>query len=144
MTFKEVRKDIEIIFERYRKHKYYTLFKDTYSINVTSQIDDVGGGKSNQTSDKVADAAIKAADEKAEAEKYVFVVEQAVDQLPDVEKEVVELRYMSKNHDYINDYTVYELNAKQQMSPNTYRKIRGRAFVNLYNMLINDSIMQKY
>lgn len=136
MMFNEIRRDIELIFEQYRKHKYYTLFIDTVNVSVTSRIDEVGGGKSNRTSDNVADEAIKLADEKMEAERFVRLVEQAVDQLPDIEKELIKLRYMSRNHNYINDYTVYEV--KMHISAPYYDKLRKRAFNKLYIMLSNN------
>lgn len=135
MTFNKIRQDIESIFKQYRKHKYYTLFIDTFNVSVTSHIDEIGGGRSNQISDKVANAAIKLADKKLEAKEFVNLVERAVDQLPDIEKELIKKRYMSRNHNYINDYTVYEV--KLPMSANTYRKIRNEAFEKLYTMLFH-------
>lgn len=135
LTFNKIRYDIELIFEQYRKHKYYTLFKNDVNVSVTSVIDRVGGGRSNKTSDKVANEAIKLVEEKVEAERVVKLVEQAVDQLPDIERELIQLRYMSKNHNYINDYTVYEIQLDPPVSSNTYRKIRSEAFSKLYIML---------
>ena len=133
MTFNEMRKEIERIFNEYRRHKYYTLFITDYNTSITSTIDKVGGGRSNKTSDKVGDAAIKIMDEKEEAKRYVEVVERAVEQLPEIERELIRLRYMSRNHDYITDYTVYEV--KMHVSDKTFRKIRHQAFMKLYNML---------
>src|SRR5690625_205987 len=117
-----MKQTIERIFSIYRKHKYYTLFMSDYNINVTSKIDEIGGGRSNQTTDQTASAAIKLADKKQEAKEYVEKIESAVDQLPDIERDIIKLRYMSRNHNYISDYTIYEV--KIPMSPNTYRKIR--------------------
>ena len=105
-----------------------------YNINVTSKIDDVGGGRSNKTSNPTADTAIKLADEKQEALEFVEKVEQAVEQLPDIEKRIIQLRYMCKDYDYISDYTIYEV--RVPMSDKTYRKIRNRAFKKLHKMLI--------
>lgn len=136
MTFDEIRRDIELIFEQYRKHKYYTLFIDTVNVSVTSSIDEIGGGRSNEISDKVGNAAIKLADEKMEARRIVELVEKAVDQLPDVERQLIRLRYMNKNHHYINDYTVYELKMNPPMSDKTYRKVRNRALKRMHKMLV--------
>lgn len=133
MTFNKIRSEIELIFDQYRKHKYYTLFKSDYNTSITSSVDEIGGGRSNQISDKVGDAAIRIADEKVEAAEFVDLVEQAVDQLPDVEKELIKLRYMSRNHNYINDYTVYEV--KMFISAPYYYKLRERAFNSLHTML---------
>lgn len=144
MTFDEIRRDIELIFEQYRKHKYYTLFIDTVNVSVTSSIDEIGGGRSNEISDKVGNAAIKLADEKLEARKVVELVEKAVDQLPDIEKELIQLRYMSKNHYYMNDYTVYEFKLDDPISPKTYRKIRERAFKKLHTMLVTSDSLFSY
>lgn len=135
VTFNEIRQDIECIFEEYRKHKYYTLFIDTVNVSVTSKIDEVGGGRSNKITDNVADTAIKLADKKQEALEFVEKVERAVDQLPDIERDIIKLRYMSKNHNYINDYTVYE--SKLFISKPTYIKVRNRAFESLYKMLVD-------
>lgn len=133
VTFNEMRQDIECIFSKYRKHKYYTLFITDYSTSITSSIDKIGGGRSNKTSDKVGDAAIKIIDKKEEAKRYVEVVEQAVESLPEIEKELIKQRYMSRNHDYITDYTVYEI--KMFISAPYYYKVRERAFSNLSVML---------
>lgn len=133
MTFNEMRQEIERIFNEYRRHKYYTLFITDYNTFITSTIDKVGGGRSNKTSDKVGDAAIKIIDEKEEAKRYVEVVERAVEQLPEIERELIRLRYMSRNHDYITDYTVYEV--KMFISAPYYYKVRERAFNNLSVML---------
>lgn len=134
MTFNEIRKDIECIFDTYRRHKYYTLFMSDIDVSITSKVDTVGGGKSNKTSDKTADIAIKLADEKVKAERFVNVVERAVEQLPDIERKLIELRYMPKNYNYINDYMVYEM--ELPMHNRTYSKLRERAFNKLYIMLI--------
>lgn len=130
-----MKQTIERIFSTYRKHKYYTLFMSDYNINTTSKIDEIGGGRSNQTSDQTANVAIKLADKKAEALEFVERVERAVEQLPDLEKEIIKLRYMSRNYNYINDYTVYE--TKLFISKPTYIKIRNRAFESLYKMLVD-------
>lgn len=133
MLSNKKRSEIECIFDQYRTHKFYTLFKQSYETNVTSQIDEIGGGRSNEIGDKVASAAIKAADEQAEAKQFVYLIESAVNQLPEIEKNIIEYRYMSKNHNYISDYTVYEVHIP--MSDKTYRKIRSRAFEKLSKML---------
>lgn len=133
MTFNEMRQEIECIFDKYRKHKYYTLFITDYNTSITSTIDEVGGGKSNQTSDKVGNAAVKIIDKRQEAKKYVEIVESAVSTLPEIEKELIKKRYMSRNHDYITDYTVYEV--EMFISAPYFYKVRERAFSSLYVML---------
>ncbi len=129
-----MRKEIELIFDEYRKHKYYTLFMSDINVSITSKYDDIGGGRSNRTSDFTADAAIKLADEKQEAKEFVEKIETAVNQLPEIEKDIIKLRYMSRNHNYISDYTIYEV--KVPMSKPTYIKIRDRAFESLHKMLV--------
>jgi len=140
-NFNKKRKELERIFSIYRKHKYYTLFMSDYNINITSKLDDVGGGRSNQTSNPTADTVIKLADKKQEAEEFIEKVERAVEQLPDIERDIIKLRYMSRNHNYISDYTIYEF--KIPMSANTYRKIRSRAFEKLYDMLVDKLITKE-
>lgn len=129
-----MKQTIERIFSIYRKHKYYTLFMSDYNINITSKIDDVGGGRSNQTSDQTADVAIKLADKKQEAIEYVKKVEAAVERLPEIERDLIRYRYMTRDYNYISDYTVYE--TKLFISKPTYIKVRDRAFKKLYNMLV--------
>lgn len=130
-----MKQTIERIFSIYRKHKYYTLFMSDYNINITSKIDEVGGGRSNNISDSTANTAIELADKKAEAIKYVERVEKAVDQLPDIERDLIRYRYMTRDYNYISDYTVYE--TKLFISKPTYVKIRNRAFESLYKMLVD-------
>lgn len=132
-----MRREIERIFDIYRKHKYYTLFMSDINVSITSTINEIGGSSGNSISDQTADTAIKIADKKKEAHDYVMKVEQAVEQLPDIERDLIQYRYMSKNHQYINDYTVYEV--KLFISAPHYDKLRKRAFDKLYVML-NDLI----
>ena len=105
-----------------------------YNINITSKIDEVGGGRSNNISDSTADTAIKLADKKQEAEEFVEKVERAVNQLPEIERDLIKHRYMTRNYNYISDYTVYE--TKLFISKPTYIKVRDRAFKKLHNMLV--------
>src|SRR5690625_5041049 len=130
-----MKETIERIFKQYRKHKYYTLFMSDYNINITSKIDDVGGGRSNQTANPTADTAIKLADKKQEALDFVERVEKAVEQLPEIERDLIKYRYMTRNYNYISDYTVYE--TKLCISKPTYVKIRNRAFESLCKMLVD-------
>lgn len=134
MEFENIRPRIEKIFEIYRKHKYYTLFMSDYDTSITSHIDEIGGGKSNLTSDKTADTAIKNADDKLAAKNFVKLIEKAIDQLPEVEKKVIQMRYMTRDFKYISDYTIYEV--RLPMSDKTFKKVRDRAFEKLYIMLV--------
>lgn len=129
-----MKQKIELIFSIYRQHKYYTLFMSEYNLNITTYIDEIGGGKSNQTSDQTASAAIKLADKKQKAKQFVKKVEAAVEQLPDLEKRIIKLRYMCRDHDYITDYTIYE--TKLYISAPYYYKMRDRAFNKLITLLI--------
>lgn len=104
------------------------------NVSITSKYDDIGGGRSNNISDQTANVAIELADKKQEAKEFVECVERAVEQLPDIEKDIIKLRYMSRNHNYISDYTIYEVEIP--MSKPTYIKIRERAFEALYKMLV--------
>lgn len=136
MKFNDIRCEIELAFDKYRKHKYYTLFINDYNTSVTSITDDIGGGRTNRTSDKVADHVIKMISKKEEAIEYVDRIERAVEQLPPTEKELIKLRYMSKNYNYISDYTVYEIEMNPPISRPTYIKIRERAFNSIYNLIV--------
>lgn len=137
LDFNAIRPEIEKVFDIYRTHKYYTLFKDEVNTPITSHIDKIGGGRSNKISDQTASVAVETIYLKAEAKKIVELVEKAVSQLPDVEQTLIKHRYMSRNHIYINDYMVYQ--DKMYISPKTYRKVREMAFEKLYIMLVSNN-----
>ena len=108
---------------------------DDHNTSVTSSIDEIGGGRSNKTSDKVADHVVRTIDKQEYAKRFVKTVEKAVDRLPNIEKQLISLRYMTKDHEYINDYTIYEIRMDPPISAPYYDKVRQRAFSRLFLML---------
>lgn len=78
--------------------------------------EEIGCGQSHNISDQTTSVAIKVADKKQGAREFVRLVEQVVS---DVERGLIQHRYISRNHNYINDYKVYE--EKIFVSAKTYR-----------------------
>src|SRR5690625_7891987 len=101
LNFNDVRCEIELIFEDYRKHKYYTLFMNDYDTSVTSQIDDIGGGRSNETSDKVDNHVIRALDHKQEAMYYVVMIDIAEERITDATREII--KRSKRNNNQVNN-----------------------------------------
>lgn len=132
----DIRKQIEDIFKEYRRHKYYTLFMESIEPSITSSIDEIGGGQSNMVGDKVGNAAIKYVDTKEEAKRYVDLIERSVEQLPSIEKELITIRYMSKDYNYMNDFQVYNNRMTEPISAPYYNKVRARAIDKLAAMLL--------
>lgn len=63
-------------------------------------------------------------------------IERAVDSLPAMEKELIELRYMDLESDYITNQDIYESRLKQPISRPHYSKIRNRAIMKLAPLLV--------
>lgn len=67
--------------------------------------------------------------------EFVQLIEGVVMNLPDIERELIEKRYMDRNTDYIIDRNVYEFKMDTPIVAATYIKIRTRAFNNIIMML---------
>lgn len=132
---KATQKAVEAALEKYRIFKYITY--DDKEVSVTSHIDEIGGGKSNLTSDKTADVAIHNADEKERRRQYCERIERAVKRLSKMERFLIEERYMSEEAEYITDYNVYCHKFQPPISHMTYYKIRWKAF---YKLALNLNI----
>lgn len=132
---KKTQKAVEAALEKYRIFKYIAF--DEKEVSVTSHIDDVGGGRSNQTSDSTADVAISNSDEKERRMKYCERVERAVKRLPRLERFLIEERYMTVDSEYITDYNVYNFKFQPPISHVTYSNIRWKAF---YKLALNLNI----
>ncbi|MBO1003136.1 ArpU family phage packaging/lysis transcriptional regulator [Pseudogracilibacillus auburnensis] len=126
---KATQKAVEAALEKYRIFKYITF--DEREASVTSHIDDVGGGKSNLTSDQTASIAIQNVDELERRKRYCERIERAVKRLPRMERFLVEERYMSEESEYITDHNVYCFKFQPPISAMTYMSIRWKAFYKL-------------
>jgi DNA-directed RNA polymerase specialized sigma subunit len=66
--------------------------------------------------------------------KFIELIEQTVNRLPILEKQLVSERYLVQTADYIHDYQVYK--DIMQISNMTYSKIRAQAFKRLAEALL--------
>lgn len=120
---------VERELERYRIFKYLTF--EEKEAATTSRLDDIGGGKSNLTSDQTGSVAIYNVNEQSERRKYCDRVERAVKRLPPMERFLIESRYMADDAEYLTDMKVYCFKFQPPISPPTYDKIRWKAFYKL-------------
>ncbi len=70
-----------------------------------------------------------------EASDFIEVIERAVNNLPDVEQELIEKRYMVKNAAYVTDRNIYQFKMTVPIAVPRYMKIRTRAFESIAIML---------
>ncbi len=120
---------VERELERYRIFKYLTF--EEKETTTTSRLDEIGGGKSNLTSDQTGSVAIYNVDEQSERRKYCDRVERAVKRLPPMERFLIESRYMADDAEYLTDMKVYCFKFQPPISATTYDKIRWKAFYKL-------------
>ncbi|GIN38475.1 ArpU family phage packaging/lysis transcriptional regulator [Heyndrickxia oleronia] len=132
---KETQRAVESALEKYRLFKYLTI--EEREVSTTSHIDDIGGGRSNSTSDSTGDIAIYNADQQEFRKKYCERIERAVKRLPKMERFLIEERYMVEESEYITDYKVYCFKFQPPISAVTYDKIRWKAF---YKLALNLNI----
>lgn len=120
---------VERELEMYRLFKYLTF--DEREASTTSHMDDIGGGKSNLTSDQTGTIAIYNVDEQNRRRKYCERVERAVRRLPPMERFLIETRYIADDAEYLTDMKVYCFKFQPPISATTYDKIRWKAFYKL-------------
>ncbi|AJK89656.1 MULTISPECIES: ArpU family phage packaging/lysis transcriptional regulator [Lysinibacillus] len=120
---------VERELERYRIFKYLTF--EEKEAATTSRLDEIGGGKSNLTSDQTGSVAIYNVDEQSERRKYCDRIERAVKRLPPMERFLIESRYMADDAEYLTDMKVYCFKFQPPISATTYDKIRWKAFYKL-------------
>ncbi|GIO22444.1 ArpU family phage packaging/lysis transcriptional regulator [Oceanobacillus sp. J11TS1] len=132
---KATQTEVEAALEKYRIFKY--VYYDEQEANITSSIDDIGGGKSNTISDQTGNIAMHNVDEKERRRRYCERIERAVKRLPKMERYLIEARYMSEESEYITDYNVYNFKFQPPISEKTYSKIRWKAF---YKIALNLNI----
>lgn len=132
---KATQKEVEAALEKYRIFKY--VYFDEREADITSTLDDVGGGRSNLLSDQTGNIAVHNVDEKEKRRRYCERIERSVKRLPKMERFLIEERYMSEESEYITDYNVYNQKFQPPIAAMTYASIRWKAF---YKLALNLNI----
>lgn len=71
--------------------------------------------------------------------EFLEKVKRAVNSLPELERELIEKRYMDINSDYVTDFEVYTELLNEPICPVTYSVIRDRAIIKLAILLDIDN-----
>lgn len=130
---KKTQRAVEAALEKYRIFKY-VLFEKRES-RITTSAEPRYHTPTNTINDQTASIAIYNVDEQNQREEYCRLIELAVQELPDKQRDLIEKRYMSKNSDHITDYQVYCFELDPPISPTTYDKIRWKAMYKLALLL---------
>ncbi|HZG81770.1 MAG TPA: ArpU family phage packaging/lysis transcriptional regulator [Brevibacillus sp.] len=130
---KAIRKSVEAALERYRLFKHFAFEEKEASVVRSYEIN--YSGKTNRTSDQTGATAIHNVDAQAARQAYCDLVERAVNRLPNMEKLLIQERYLGADYEYITDYSVYCHKFDPPISEGTYTKIRQRAMQKLFSML---------
>lgn len=130
---KAIRKAVESALAKYRMYKHFAF--EEREASITKNYDFIYHGKTNRTSDQTGATAVHNVDGQSARQAYCDLVEQAVNRLPNMEKSLIEKRYLGADYEYITDYSVYCHQFDPPISEGTYTKIRQRAMNKLFNML---------
>lgn len=132
---KETQQAVENELEKYRLFKYLDFEEKEAFITASSE--ERFHGPTNQTSDQTGSIAIYNADQQKMRQAFINRVERAVARLPNLERFLIEERYMSQETEYLTDYNVYSFKFQPPISEKTYSKIRWKAF---YKLALNLNI----
>lgn len=121
---------VEDALEKYRMYKFLTD-DDDREASITAGYNERFHGATNVTSDQTADIAIHNVDRQAQRKWYCERIERVVRRMPRMERFLIEERYLTKEHDYITDYYVYNQVFQPALSEGKYGKIRWKAFYKL-------------
>lgn len=124
---------VEEAFRKYRTAKYLTF--DDHEASITAGYEERFHGPTNETSDQTAQVAVANVDEQDRRKRYCERIERAVCRLPNLERQLIEKRYMVEDADYKTDMKVYTF--ELQVSQVKYGDIRWRAF---YKLALNLNI----
>jgi ArpU family phage transcriptional regulator len=130
---------VEAALEKYRIYKYLYIIEERESSTTAAYSDMPRSSPTNVTSDQTANIAVHNVDSQAYREEYCKRVERAVKRMPRMESFLIESRYMTKEHDYITDYYVYNFAFQPPMSGGKYATIRWKAFykfASIMNLLV--------
>ncbi|HZG81769.1 MAG TPA: ArpU family phage packaging/lysis transcriptional regulator [Brevibacillus sp.] len=130
---KKIRSSVIGVLNKYRFYKFLTF--EEREASITASYERREGSRSNKTSDQTGSIAAHNIDTQAERRSYCERVERSVASLPSKERFLIQERYMSRDSEYITDYSVYCHRFDPPISPVTYSKIRERAMYNLALML---------
>ncbi len=122
---------IEEAFSKYRIYKYHWLINDELEPSITANYEFSEGGRSNRISDQTSSIVTHKLDQQIMRNNYCSRIEKAVSRLPEIEKKLIEERYMTRESEYLTDYNVYCHKLDPPISAPTYYKIRWRAFLKL-------------
>ncbi|WP_227011501.1 ArpU family phage packaging/lysis transcriptional regulator [Paenibacillus lutimineralis] len=117
---------VEDALEKYRMYKFLTY--EEREASTTAGYNERFHGPTNVTSDQTADIAIHNVDAQVQRKRYCERIERVVYRMPRMEREE---RYLTKEHDYITDYNVYNHVFQPPISEGKYSKIRWKAFYKL-------------
>ena len=67
--------------------------------------------------------------------EFTKLIEHIVDQLPEPERDIIKMRYMNKDADYITDKEVYLKLLKDPLSSVTYIKYKKKAISRLLSII---------
>lgn len=132
---------VEDALEKYRMYKFLTY--EEREASVTAGYNERFHGPTNVTSDQTADIAVHNVDKQAQRKWYCERVERVVRRMPRMERFLIEERYLTKEHDYITDYHVYNHVFQPPISEGKYSKIRWKAFYKLaadLNLLVEKNM----
>ena len=129
LDHKKTQRAVEAALEKYRLYKYLTF--EERETSVTASSDPRYHGPTNITSDPTASAAIFNVDSREARKTYCERIERAVNDLPKMERFLIQKRYMTNDADYITDYHVYNFEFQPPRNKDTYAKIRRKAFYRL-------------
>ncbi|SDC07545.1 ArpU family phage packaging/lysis transcriptional regulator [Shouchella lonarensis] len=122
------RKEIEDVFEQYRLYKHFDY--EERQVGTTSFLKDIVVSQSG-TSDQTASIAIHNVDTSVDRERFCEKVERAVQRLPEMERFLIEKRYMSSDAEYLTDTKVYNYVFDPPIGVKFYYKLRWKAFYKL-------------
>lgn len=126
---KATQRAVESALEKYRIFKYLTF--EEREAAITGSSEPRFHGQTNQISDQTGRIAMYNVDQQEYRKHYCERIERAVKRLPNMERFLIEERYMSNEGDYITDMQVYCFKFQPPISAMTYAKIRWKAFYRL-------------
>jgi len=126
---KKTKSAVEGIMEKYRLYKYVSF--EEREASTTASWSDTPKGFTGTKSDQTANIAIHNVDQRAARKSFCERVERAVNELPKMERFLIQKRYMTNDSDYITDHHVYNFEFQPPRSKDTYGKIRNKAFYRL-------------
>lgn len=136
---KKIKQAVEAELEKYQL-LITTEFYDREA-RITTSPEPRYHGPTNQTSDQTAAASVYNVDKKQERSAFCERVEQAINQLPEKERFLIEKRYTSLDSQYMTDMRMYCFEFDPPMSAPTYDTIRISAMLKIALSLRLDCVL---